>query len=372
MSNGLGSKGTDALSSNTNSIFAGSGGFAGTGIYISTNNGLNWNQSSLNWGTVSAFGINGNNIFAGMWQHISRGLYRSTDNGLSWSYAGFQSEGILSLAVSGNNVFAGTNGNGIYVSTNNGVNWTQTSPGGLKVMVTNGNYLFGGASGGVYLSTNNGTNWMYSGVGRDVRSLAANGNNIFAGTNGYGVYLSTNNGTNWSQTSLNNRNVYALAVSGTNLFAGTYQYGVYYSGNNGTSWFQVNEGLGNLIVDALCIFDNYVFAASSSGVYRRPLSELVGIIQNTNEIPGGFSLSQNYPNPFNPTTRIGFQISKSGFVIMKVYDVLGREISTLVYEQMQPGTYETDWDGSNYPSGVYYYKLVSGSFSDKKKMILLK
>jgi hypothetical protein len=57
---------------------------------------------------------------------------------------------------------------------------------------------------------------------------------------------------------------------------------------------------------------------------------------------------------------------------MKVYDVLGREVTTLLNEQFQPGTYEAEWDASNYPSGVYYYKLVSGSFSDTKKMILLK
>jgi hypothetical protein len=87
---------------------------------------------------------------------------------------------------------------------------------------------------------------------------------------------------------------------------------------------------------------------------------------------------QNYPNPFNPSTKIKFQIplNKGGerglSVRLIVYDILGREAATLVNEQLTPGTYEVEWGGGNYPSGIYFYKLLTESVSETKKMILLK
>jgi Secretion system C-terminal sorting domain len=91
-----------------------------------------------------------------------------------------------------------------------------------------------------------------------------------------------------------------------------------------------------------------------------------------NTIPDNFNLGQNYPNPFNPATNIRFQISKSGFVSLRVYDVLGKEVATLVNEYKPAGKYEIEFNASNLSSGVYYYRLTAGSFSAVKKMILLK
>jgi hypothetical protein len=88
--------------------------------------------------------------------------------------------------------------------------------------------------------------------------------------------------------------------------------------------------------------------------------------------PEKFELSQNYPNPFNPVTHLGFGISNSGHVSFKVYDVLGNEVKTLVNEIKPAGYYEVEFDGSNLPSGIYYYKIESGSFSQVKKMMLVK
>ncbi len=85
-----------------------------------------------------------------------------------------------------------------------------------------------------------------------------------------------------------------------------------------------------------------------------------------------FQLSQNYPNPFNPSTKIGFTISDVGFVKLKVYDVLGNEIITLVNKEMEPGKYSINFDGSNLPSGIYFYKLAAGNFVQVKKMMLVK
>ena len=110
--------------------------------------------------------------------------------------------------------------------------------------------------------------------------------------------------------------------------------------------------------------------------------ELVGIHSLNKEInvPKNYLLFQNYPNPFNPSTKIKFEIPLSRGVSegrgvltsLVVYDILGREVTTLVNDNLSPGTYEIEWDASNFASGVYYYKLTTGDFSETKKLILLK
>lgn len=98
----------------------------------------------------------------------------------------------------------------------------------------------------------------------------------------------------------------------------------------------------------------------------------VGIIGTGNEIPASFTLSQNYPNPFNPSTYLEFGISNLEFVSLKVYDLLGNEIKSLVNEIKPAGNYKINFDGTGLSSGIYFYVLTAGNFTDKKKMILLK
>jgi hypothetical protein len=100
--------------------------------------------------------------------------------------------------------------------------------------------------------------------------------------------------------------------------------------------------------------------------------QIFGIKKLNEIIPGNFYLYQNYPNPFNPKSNIKFQISKSTEVKLVIFDVCGREIETLVNNLLKPGTYEADWDGSDYPSGVYFYKITANDFSVIKKMVLIK
>ncbi|HMQ77968.1 MAG TPA: T9SS type A sorting domain-containing protein [Ignavibacteria bacterium] len=98
----------------------------------------------------------------------------------------------------------------------------------------------------------------------------------------------------------------------------------------------------------------------------------IGINNISGEVPDKCSLSQNYPNPFNPATNIKFSVPKAGFVKLIVFDMLGREVETLVNENLNAGTYNVDWKAANYSSGVYFYRLHSGEFSDIKKMVLIK
>jgi len=88
--------------------------------------------------------------------------------------------------------------------------------------------------------------------------------------------------------------------------------------------------------------------------------------------PKEFALGQNYPNPFNPSTTFKYEIPKESYITLKVYDILGREVTTLVNEQQRAGYYEIDWNAVNNSSGVYFYKIQAGDYVDTKKMILLR
>jgi flagellar hook assembly protein FlgD len=101
---------------------------------------------------------------------------------------------------------------------------------------------------------------------------------------------------------------------------------------------------------------------------------ITGVRENTSgAYPLKFRLNQNYPNPFNPSTKIEYQIPlREGFVSLKVYDLLGREVATLVNEQKPAGTYTQQWNATSLPSGVYFYRLQAGAFTETKKLILLR
>ena len=98
----------------------------------------------------------------------------------------------------------------------------------------------------------------------------------------------------------------------------------------------------------------------------------VGVTKSINSVPTGYALAQNYPNPFNPTTNFTYEISKAGFVSIKIYDILGREVATLVNEVKQAGSFAATWNAINAGSGIYFCKMQSGSFTATKKMILMK
>jgi len=99
---------------------------------------------------------------------------------------------------------------------------------------------------------------------------------------------------------------------------------------------------------------------------------VISKVEDDNVLPNEYMLEQNYPNPFNPSTKIKFEIPDQGFVSLKVYDVLGNEITTLVDEEKPAGEYEVEFDGKGLSSGMYFYTLNAGNYIETKKMILIK
>jgi hypothetical protein len=151
------------------------------------------------------------------------------------------------------------------------------------------------------------------------------------------ILKSTNSGTNWgfqNSTTTNDLNSIFFYLSSTG----------YAVGNNGTIVKTTNSG-GNIFLEAN---------------------------QINSEVPAEFKLYPNYPNPFNPMTKIKFQMPKRSFVNLEVYDVLGKKAAVLVNEELKAGSYEADWNASEYPSGIYFYRLTSDEFISSGKMVLVK
>jgi len=353
------------------------------GIIRSTNYGTDWTNvnTGLPSAKIMALTTSGNNLFT---SEYDGGVYLSTDDGANWNITALTVEYIYGFATIGTNLFAASTVNGVYLSTDNGTSWNFVISGltntEIRAIYAKESDLFVGTrGGGVFLSTNNGSSWTAINNGltmKYVYALTSIGSNIFAGTWSAGVFRSTNNGTDWTAANngLPTNQVFALVPSGSNLFAATYGSGVYLSTNNGDNWSEVNNGLTSLPLRALAICGSYLYAGGDvSGVWRRPLSEMItGIEDEQNNLPESFSLQQNYPNPFNPSTTFRYSIPTQSKVMIKVYDLLGNEIATLMDEEKQVGTYDLMWNAANLPSGVYFYQLKAGSYADTKKMILVR
>jgi hypothetical protein len=357
----------------------GSNIFAGNdnGVYLSTNNGTSWTITALNNKLVYSLATLGTVIYAGT---SSSGVYSSTNNGANWTQTSLNNQTVYALTISGNSIFAGASGNGVYLSTNNGTNWTQNSLSSHSVisLAASGANIYAGTSlNGIYRSTNSGANWAQTSMNfSSLKSLAIGSSYYFAGayslTGSNGFYRSTDGGT-WTLVGLNSINVLCLTVSGNNVFAGT-DNGVYLSTNNGTNWILKNQGITTVPhIESILIANTYIFIGTNGeSVWRRTLAESIGISNISTEIPSSYSLSQNYPNPFNPATTIKFALTKNDYTSIKVFDMLGKEVATLVNEKLNAGTYSVDWNASDYPSGVYFYCLKTKEFTDTKRMILIK
>jgi trimeric autotransporter adhesin len=348
-------------------------------------------------------------------------------NGSSWSILG-GSNGYCGncLIVYNNQLIAGgvkvTQGGDTvnYIVRWNGTNWLPLGSGvngnntfpQVKAMVVYNNELIVGGhfntAGGVNaqcIAKWNGTSWSALGTGikYNVYSLIVYNNQLIAGgdfdTAGGVVAHKTArwNGTSWSSLGSGMTGsipmVRAFIILNNELIAGgTFSSAGEVSASNiakwnGTNWSALSSGIsGNSFpnVEALALFNNNLFAGGlfyGAGTYLAnniaKWGTSIGIKKISENIPEKFTLEQNYPNPFNPTTNIKYRvpsgsIADNKFVLLKIFNILGKEVETLVNEKQTPGTFEVNWNAENYPSGVYYYTLSSGDFKETMRMLLVK
>ncbi|MBS1493666.1 MAG: T9SS type A sorting domain-containing protein [Bacteroidetes bacterium] len=399
------------------------------GVYVSSNNGASWNQkiSGLTSGYVNAKKIiaSGNILYAAT---SNNGVYKSTDNGINWftvnngnslacnnicsidsrlyalSDGGvfYTTDGgsswtslnnglsgndlkVYSIMKSGATLFIGTY-NGIFNSTNDGQTWIANSFHGTQKLVVTMNQingvLFAGCSPStpsLSKSTDGGNTWStvaYFSFQAEVFDIYIDGTSIYLGT-GHGVHRSTNNGLNW--TVLNNGlgadpYVSSIIRVGSALFC-TQMFGgrgLFRSYDNGANWVDVT-GLYFIFSDFNDVinFNNNIFVATSSAIYYQPQSQLTSVRGMSGTV-SSFSLQQNYPNPFNPATTIKYSIKQNEFVTLNVFDLAGRIVSTLINDYKTAGEYSINFNAANLPSGIYFYTLKAGDFSETRKMILMK
>jgi len=366
-------------------IFAGTGELFGY-VYQSTNNGNDW--ARLNTGItnpVASLGINNNgNIFAGT---LGGGILRSLNNGIDWTQVnnGLTNFNISSIAfTSTQNVFAASEGGGVFRSTDNGNNWSPVNNGIINFTMTSlaknsSDAIYTGSYGhGVYSTTNEGQIWIS--INSDlpdlqIISMAINSSgHIFVGTENAGVFKSTNSGSSWLPLGLGNARVIELTVALNNqVFAGSNYEGAFHSTDNGNNWIQINGGLTNTIVPSILVHSTgYVFAGTYGNGVFKSINQITDIANLTLTIPTEFELYDNYPNPFNPSTTIRFKLPVESIVKLSIYDIIGSEVSILVYEKLRIGIYEYQWNASQFSSGTYFCRIESEGFTKVKKMTLIK
>jgi hypothetical protein len=406
------------------------------GVIYSTDGGQNFTlipSSTFNGNTINmvACGRLGH-VFAGA---TNGGIWRTTDFGATWTNTALQAFTIVSIAINKNNsdiVYAGsssTGANGFFISTDGGLTFgsstnnvnvweiLQNSSDLLYTVTTSSPYPFDRSTDGgqTWTTMSNQTGAMRGATLDLIDDIYTAGNGgVFKSTNG-GASFINHNLTFSSNKILTFQNKIMVCVSGTanggvwiftdeNIPVELTSFTASVSGNDvNLNWSTATE-TNNQGFEILRFAQNYNagwkrigFIAGfgttpepksysytdknlATGIYKYRLKQIDfdGTFEYSQEIEVEvtasltYSLEQNYPNPFNPYTNIEFQIPERTTVLLKVYDVLGNEISTVVNGDVEAGNHRIEFDASNLASGIYYYKLEAGEFNKLRKMVLVK
>jgi photosystem II stability/assembly factor-like uncharacterized protein len=368
-------------------------------VLKTTNGGINWTIYSVDaqksraiFSVYNIFGIDANNALClgstGAYTHV----YKTSNGGLNWSAVLYQAGGFFDniyMFSSSVGVVCGDPVNGrvsLWKTTDSGNNWDSTgmnlSAVPSEIGISNSVFGFGGSVwfgtsfGYIYYSSNFGSNWTkllsndYTGC--IWSNSPSTGNIYFASVTD--IYHSTNYGFNWTTLPATPGSGYLNGLTGIGNEFWYTKSGktIYYSSNNGTAWSLQYTAPNNNYVHLLkARTGKYIWGVRESGKISR-YGIITGVENISKSIPSEFKLYQNYPNPFNPATKIKFEIKTGGAISLKIYDIMGKEISVLVNHNLAAGSYIADFNASALPSGVYYYILKAGSFTDTKKMVLIK
>lgn len=377
-------------------VFGETGVCVGNAGRISTtsNNGTNWLSASS--GTTldlnSCYFINSSTGWAvgGKDSPQQRIILNTVNGGLTWTTQHTANSGMLhdvefvnaSTGVAVGNfgaILRTTNGGNNWVSIS-GVTWTMYD---VMFLDDNTTGIAVGEGGRIFRTTNTGLNWTQVNVGGFLDTQF--GVDFFDANTGISVgsagsmYKTTDAGLNWVRLPLITQNTLkdiTFTIGQTAYACGSNlgnDCSVIKTTDGGLTWTRQNTGTNKLLNALYGIDNNTVYAVGEGGtILKTTNGGAVGIQIISNEIPQTHLLSQNYPNPFNPSTKIKFEVPKSSFVSIKIYNILGKEISTIVNEYLNASTYEVEWNAINYTSGVYFYRMEAGTFIETKRMMLVK
>lgn len=359
-------------------------------IYKSTDNGVTWHatvsQPNLTSEINKLYSYESTIYVA----TLKDGVLRSDNGGHSWENmstglpVGWGAS-IVGLVVLGDSLYAGTDGNGVYVfSLQNPSVWSSFNNGlfqyGVNYLGTSGNNLIAGVALYLFVRPRSSFQWtdVYMdsiGVQREVYKTLHLDQDLFAGTD-RGVYRGTVDAQYWKTVDIRafpKAAIVALAAHGSRLIAGLNyrgQYWIFSTEDAGITWdFRAHEFA---MLSELFVSGDRLWACRTDGLWYLDINSWTGIDDAESDVPSRFYLSQNYPNPFNASTKILFTLPKAAHTEIKLYNILGREILTLLSEFKNAGTHALDLDAGSIGSGVYAYKLLAGQYVDAKKMIVVK
>ena len=372
------------------------------GLYYTTNNGELWTRTNYQGADPIAIEtINDSIIIAGGYPFVKL----SSDTGKTWLTT--EDIYVFSLSYEPNSyvVYLGSNAAinnicGVYTSIDYGNTWPllYSFPmmnfgqfiRALYVSRTN-QFIFASVSyqgpygqlRRFYQSNDNGQNWeiiyedVYESVYRIIEDVSSN---LYALAQSI-LLVSEDEGSTWIIRNISPSSSIpgSLATDYSGRIYRNSYASIHYSTDKGIYWTAIdNSGLTGLIKDIVINQNNRIYLATTNGVYFGEADSIVLSAENIESVKS-FYLSQNYPNPFNPSTVISYQLPVSGMATLRVYDILGNEIATLVNEEKQPGTYEVEFnidshsgEVRNLSSGIYFYQLRAGNFIDTKKMVIIK
>jgi Rax2 C-terminal beta propeller domain/Secretion system C-terminal sorting domain len=402
---------------------------------LSANNIAIWDKSSDTWSMLGTGATNGvdddvDDIVADTINHViyvggdfqnaggNPANYIAKWDGTNWTTLGSGTNNgtdgeVHALALFGTDLYVGgefthAGGNAAnYVAKWSGTAWSALGSGvddnvyaiaaGTSVIFFGGAFANAGGSSANNIASWNGSSWSALGTGVDaeVYALAANADTVYVGgafSNAGGnpaSHIAKWDGTNWSAFGggLNDA-VDALYRYGSKIYVG----GDFTSAGLVTAnhiaaydmithaWSSFGSGL-NTTSEAIQVWGNDILVGGAFSVagnkpsygFARYSTTLTSVAENRLDKPSTFVLMQNYPNPFNPSTTITYQIAATGHVTLKVYNLLGQEVATLVNGVMSAGSYTAHFNAARLASGIYFYRLATNDgFSSEKKMLLLK
>ncbi len=314
-------------------------------------------------------------------------IYKSTNSGNNWIK--MDSVGTNQIYkgcfINDNTGFAVGNFSEIHKTTNGAASWSSYSvpvSGLNSIFFTDSQtgYVCGSNSPQVVLKTSNaGANWtqVFSATGSSFLNLY-----FTSGSTGFlaakGIYKTTDAGQTWIQKLPANQ-IYFMQVffPSANTGYAASQFGrLFKTTDAGENWGELSSPTDYSVADMYFLNDNTGYFVGDQGMIIRTTNGggnfVIGINDPVNNIPAEFLLHQNYPNPFNPVTTIEFSIPENSFVNITIYDILGKEVATLVNENRSPGNYELNWDAEKNSSGVYFCRMTVEGRSLEKKMVLIK
>jgi photosystem II stability/assembly factor-like uncharacterized protein len=363
-------------------------------VYRSTDNGTSWiNIASKFPNRITCVHSHGTYFFAAGIGFF----YYSTDDGITWSVksnTGFTGTIVSRLISDGTTLYALSDGARVFKSTDNGNAWSEIKVNHVNAIAAGNDFAASGNKMvfcinniGSFISNDGGAKWILSDPSSYVAAVHAFNGDIYG--SGFGMYKLVSD-TVWQSITTGfpaglgvTAGTRSTVSVGNKIF--TYYYDIitqsakiFASDNNGNGWYEVGNNLPPALasspIDLLAATPEYLYYYNSNttSVYRYPIQGTTAVEESNTDIPAEFSLGQNYPNPFNPSTVIKYQLVENSQVTLKVYDVLGKEVVTLVNSEQQTGTYSIDFDASHLSSGIYFYALSAGNVIQTKKMIVLK